>query len=66
MSRRLYLYVSGSLFGVVTVLHVLRALLNLSVRIGSREVPIWPSWGGAVVALALCVWAFGLAVREDG
>ena len=65
MGRRLYFYVSGGIFGLVAILHVVRAFLDLPVQIGSRAVPIWPSWAGAVVAISLCVWAFGLMARES-
>jgi hypothetical protein len=56
--HRNYIVVSGAIFGLVALLQVCRALLQLPVRIGSFEVPVWASWIAAVVTGGLCVWAF--------
>ena len=58
MSSRAYLVVSGTIFGLVAVAHLVRAVCQVSIYVGDWAVPIWPSWGGLVVASALCVWAF--------
>ena len=52
-----YLVVSGAIFGVVAVLHAVRALNQWPVHIGSLDIPVWSSWLGMVVAGTLCVWA---------
>jgi len=53
-----YITVSGAVFGVVAVVQALRAVMQLSVHVGSLEVPVWASWIAAVVAGSLAVWAF--------
>jgi hypothetical protein len=53
-----YIVVSGLIFGFVAVAHVVRAFGAVPVQIGSFGVPVWASWVAAVVAGALCTWAF--------
>lgn len=53
-----YTVVSGLIFGFVSLVHVARALTTTPVVIGNSGIPMWVSWVGAVVAAALCVWAF--------
>lgn len=53
-----YIVVSGVIFGVVAGAHVVRALVSIPVQLGTVAVPVWVSWVGAVIAGALCVWAF--------
>jgi hypothetical protein len=56
--RNRYVSVTGVIFGVVTVAHVYRAITGAPVMLGSAAVPVWASWLAALVAGALCVWAF--------
>jgi hypothetical protein len=53
-----YVSVSGVIFGVVAMAHVYRAITGAPILLGSTEVPVWASWPAAIVAGALCVWAF--------
>jgi len=53
-----YVVVSGVIFGVVAVAHVVRALYEWPVQIGSLNISVWVSWVGVVVAGGLCAWAF--------
>jgi hypothetical protein len=55
---RTYVVVSGAIFGLVALAHVVRAITGAPVQIGTSAVPVWVSWVGAVVAGALCIWAF--------
>ena len=57
MSRKLYLIVSGMIFGLVACLHLARLALGWEAQIGTWEVPFWLSWGGLVGAGVLCIWA---------
>ena len=61
MNGRSYLYVSGSIFGGVAILHFLRVILQLPVNVSTWELPLWLSWCGGPIALALSIWAFRLA-----
>ena len=63
MSCRTYLYVSGTIFGVVAVFHVLRLLNGWPFQVGPLVLPVTQSWAGAAVAAGLCLWAFRLSAR---
>jgi hypothetical protein len=58
---RAYLIVTGILFGVVALAHLLRLISGWPVQIGAQAVPMWISVIGLVVAGALCAWAVALA-----
>ncbi len=61
---KLYLYVSAALFGVVALIHVVRALAGWTFLVGPMEVPISASWIGFVMTGALAVWAIRLAMTQ--
>lgn len=63
MTCRTYLWFSGSIFGLVAVLHVLRLLNGWSFQVGPLTLPVALSWAGAAVAAGLCLWAFRLSSR---
>ena len=58
-----YVLVSGVIFGLVALLHVLRLFMNWPVQLGAWTVPLWLSWIGVAVAGALCIWAIRLAMK---
>lgn len=60
---RAYLLVSGLLFGVVTLVHILRLAYGWPVQISGLAVPLDVSWIGIAIPGALCVWAFVLVRR---
>ena len=60
MSNKAYFVVSGTIFGLVAVVHLVRVVYQMPVHVGDWAFPVWPLWGGLVVAGALCVWAFRL------
>lgn len=66
MNERPYLYISATIFCVVGVLHLARAMMSVPVRIGTNDLPMLMSWVGGVVALVLGVWALRLAVKRAG
>lgn len=53
-----YSAVSGIVFGIVALLQLLRAINDWPVQIADFSVPVWVSWLAALVAAALCGWAF--------
>jgi D-alanyl-D-alanine carboxypeptidase len=63
IAMRSYLWVSGLLFGAVSLLHLLRLAYGWPAQIGGWTVPLELSWIGMIVAAALCAWAFALARR---
>ena len=58
---RAYLRVSGAVFGVIALLHIVRLLLDWPAQVAGWVVPLWVSWIAILAAGALCVWAFRLA-----
>ena len=57
---RAYLVVSGGLFAIVALVHVLRLALGWPAEIAGWAVPMWVSWIALIVAAALSIWAFRL------
>ena len=55
---RSYLRVSGALFGVIALLHILRLLGHWPAQIANWTVPISVSWIAIPAAAALSIWAF--------
>ena len=61
MISKLYLYVTGSIFGLVAIVHLIRLILHWPAQIGTWVIPIWLSWVFLFVAGLLSVWAFRMA-----
>jgi hypothetical protein len=55
--QRKYRDVSGTVFGIVAVLHGLRALNQWPVYVAAFQVLVWASSVALLVAGSLCVWA---------
>ena len=58
MGHRAYCAVSGVLFSLVAVAHLLRIVYGVSVQIDNVAVPMLASWIGLIVAAGLTMWAF--------
>ncbi len=61
MPFRVYLIVSGGIFALVALLHLVRVVKQLDLQIGDWAAPAWVSWIGTVVPAALSFSAFRLA-----
>jgi len=61
-NRQTYLLISGVIFGLVAILHLLRIMNDWSLQIGHLDIPMWMSYGGLVIPAVLCAWAFSLRV----
>ncbi len=64
MDNKTYLVISGAIFGLVAVGHLLRVIFNWSFAIGGWNAPMSASWVALLVAAAMCVWAISLATKE--
>lgn len=60
MKEKAYLIISGSIFGIVALGHLCRAVSHWPIRIGTWEAPLWVSWPALAVAATLSIWAFCL------
>lgn len=57
-----YLVVSAIVFGVVAVIHLVRALSDWPFVVGPISVPVSVSWAGFAAAAVLCLWAIRLLI----
>ena len=64
MSQKTFFIVSGTIFGVIALLHLARILAGWPARIGTFEVPTWLSWVLGAVAGYLAFSAFRLKGRQ--
>ena len=64
MSHKTFLAVSGTIFGVIALLHLARLLAGWPARIGACEVPMWLSWVSVALAGYLAFSAFRLQGRR--
>lgn len=55
---RLYVQVSGTIFGLVAVAQLLRFVMRVPVQAAGLSVPVWASALAFVFASALAIWAF--------
>ena len=53
-----YCTVSGVLFSLVALAHLLRLIFGMSVQIEGFAVPMFASWIGFIIPACLAVWAF--------
>lgn len=64
MNARTYLAASGTVFGIVAMLHLLRVLNGWAVAIGPWSAPMAVSWLGTAFPAFMCWWAFRLESRQ--
>ena len=57
---RAYLQISGTLFGLIALGHLLRLFRHWPAELAGNPVPLWASWAGLVLAGGLSVWALRL------
>ena len=58
MNNTNYCLVSGALFTLVALAHLLRIVYGLSIRVEDVVVPMSVSWIGLIVPAGLAIWAF--------
>ena len=59
-NQQAFFLISGIIFGLVALFHVLRLAFRWQVRLRSQEIPMWLSGVGFVAAAGMCFWAFWL------
>jgi hypothetical protein len=59
-----YLTISATVFAVVAVAHLVRAIAQWPIMIGPWSVPVGASWIAALFSAALSAWAVSL-LRKD-
>jgi hypothetical protein len=57
---RAYLQITGALFGLIAVVHVLRLIRHWPIQLAEYSVPLGASWVGLIIAGGLSIWAVRL------
>ena len=65
MTYRSYCLVSGTLLGIVALVHLLRGIYRLPVIVDDYSVPLSASWLAVIIAGGLAVWAFRIAQSRN-
>ena len=65
MRKKTYYFVSGTLFILVAIAHLIRLIFSMPIYINEILVPMWVSVFGCLVPALLAVWAFRLATHSD-
>ena len=65
MKTRTYLLISGVIFGLVCLGHLLRVVFNWPLVIGTLDVPMTVSWMGMIITAGLVVWVIAMLTREE-
>lgn len=58
-----YLLISAIIFGVVALIHLVRAINNWAFVLGPMDIPVVASWIGFVVTSILCGWGVWLLLK---
>lgn len=58
MSQKIFLAISGTIFGIIAILQMTRAIYGWHVQVAAFAVPLWFSWVAMVVAGCLAISAF--------
>ncbi len=66
MGTKAYCTVSGILFFLIALAHLMRLVYGWPVEIGQATVPMFVSWFGLIVPAVLAGWAFLIAGRGRG
>lgn len=61
MTNKTYCTVSGVLFALVALAHLLRIVGGISIQVDDYAVPMLFSWIGFIVPAGLAAWAFRLS-----
>ena len=65
MKYKKYCAVSGTLFPLVALAHLLRIAFGMAVQVDAYAVPMGLSWIGLIVPGALAIWAFRIGLAKN-
>ena len=60
-----YALVSGVFLALLTVVQIMRLVLQWPVRVSTFNVPMWFSGVAVLIVGSLAVWAFRVAARQN-
>ena len=64
MKQKTYFIIASIIFGIVAILHLLRAINDLPLIIGIWEAPIWLSWVAFIIAGLMSYFGFKLMSKK--
>ena len=64
MKQKTFFITAATIFLIVAILHLVRAINWLPLVIGIWEAPIWLSWVAFVIAGFMSYWSFKLAGKK--
>jgi hypothetical protein len=56
--------IASVIFGIITLLHLLRLMYQVEIVIGRTQLPLWISMGGFIVTLILSIGLWKEANRK--
>jgi len=59
------LRLAGTIFGIVSILHLLRLITGVSIEIADWSMPIWFNIMGFIATAILCAVLWWLSVSKD-
>jgi hypothetical protein len=65
LDQKTYDTITGALFLIVAVVHLVRIIVGWSAQIGGLDIPPWVSWLAIVVAGALAYFGFRHSSRTS-
>jgi uncharacterized membrane protein YecN with MAPEG domain len=60
-SPRTGLRVASVLFGIFAIGHLIRLFNQISVQVGTKQIPMGLSWVALIIAAILCIWFWRLS-----
>jgi hypothetical protein len=66
MNYKTYCVVSGILFSLVALAHLLRISYSVSIQVDDVAVPMLASWIGLFIPASLAAWAFRITRESEG
>jgi len=64
-SKTLALRVSGTIFGIVALLHLARLITGAPVLIAGFSLPVWMNVTGFLATCILCIWLWSLTITTS-
>jgi hypothetical protein len=65
MEYKKYCVVSGILFSLVALAHLLRIAFGMAVQVDAYAIPMALSWIGLIVPGALAIWAIRIGLAKN-
>jgi hypothetical protein len=65
MNRKTFFMLTGIIFTLVALFHLVRIFMEWPVMIADWSVPKWVSWVGLIVAGGLALFGFRFAANEN-